>query len=636
MIPAHQLHPRATSELYDYLRTEIFQAQGERAPLEERWIKFIRAYRAQPAQDVKEFPFLGAANLVIPVVATDVDTIYSRIMGLLFGPENLWSTRALRPDMIEYGRRLQEFLQWAQDSEIGAYDAVADWVLEMTKLGTGILKQRYKRDVRQVYQFRESDFGTMEKVLTVMLKDHPVLEHVSLFDFLVPSIATDIQSSPWVAERVGVTWPQLVERIKQGVYTGGDRMASWWATDRGSPVLQEYQRLDRYVPGMGNRIDLWEAWLDWDVSGTGMRQAVVCTLHMPSQTVLRIDYNPFFNQEKPYSSARFLRQEKRFYGIGLAEMLDMFQEEASTTHNQRLDNKTLANSSMFKGRKGVVREDEPIFPGRWFILDNLEDVQPMPMGQRFDSTVQDEQMMLGYASKRTGVNDYIQGSFEPAMGYSTATVGVQQLREAAKRFDQTMREIRVAIGESGTRIVELYQQFNQNGKEYLVLGDEDGQALHQVLQFPIELIRKGIGIETTATSAALNKEVDIRVNTIIMQMLTQFYQQMFQGVGLMLNEQVPPPLRMLAGQMVEGGSILMRRILDGYGVQDANRLVPKLNEVLNGGAGPTGAPAIGGGGIPNQGPPPAPGMAPGPQGIGGAQGFNPQPPMLGAGLQGNF
>lgn len=627
MIPADRLHPRAVASLLEYLRYEIYRAEGERRPLEEKWAKYHRDYRCIPEFEVKSFPFYGASNLVLPVIATDVDTIFSRIMGILFAPENLWTARPLNDRMVQYAPRVQEFLQWAQHNELGVYDAVADWILELCKLGTSVLKQRYRREHKRVFQFRETDFGVMQQHMELMIRDHPEVSHVSLWDFLIPAYSDSIANAPWVAERIGLTWGQLQARFRAGLYQGSERISSWQNKDRGSWMLGQMQQMDRFVPGQSDRFDLWEAWLDYDVSGIGEPQAIVCTIHMPSMTILRIDYNPFFNQEKPYSAARYLRMEKRFYGIGLAEMLEQFQEEVSTLHNQRIDNATLANSTMFKARKNIgIRQDEPIWPGRWFLLDDLDDVQPMVVGQRFDSTVQYEQMDLQYASRRTGVNDYISGEFSPAMGYSTATVGVQQLRESAKRFDQTIREVRGALGETGTRVMEMYQQFNQSGKEYLVMGEADGELLHQVLQFPLELIRNGVSIEVTATSAAFNKEVEVRTNTIIMQMVMQFYQQAMQAFSYYVNPQLPGPIRMLALGMVQSGSILLRRILDTYGVQDIDRLVPELQELLNGGQQQLTSlqGAVAGGALPPAGAGAVGGMATAGPGITGNPGVVPQ------------
>lgn len=632
MIPTSQMDPRQVRNLMEYLRYEIPQALSDRAPLEERWLKYHLGYRAMPLTDRKDFPFIGAANLVLPVIATDVDTVFSRLMGILFAPDNLWSCKPLNEMMVDYAPRLQEFLQWAQGAELGVYNAIADFLLELCKLGTGILKTRYTRETKQVYQFRETDRGVVEQILRLLIKDHPVVEHVSLFDFLVPPGASSIDTAPWAAERLNLTWGQMLNRFNSGLYASNDRLASWWARDRGSRVTQYMERLDGYEPSFGDKAEIWEGWLDYDISGRGEPQALVCTVHLPTNSYLRIDYNPFFNQEKPFSDAKYLRQEKRFYGIGLCEMLDQFQDEISTMHNQRLDNATLANSSMFKARKGIgIKQDEPVFPGRWFLLDNLDDVQPMAMGQRYDSTVPYEQLTLTYATRRTGVSDYVSGMDNPSIGYGTATTAVQMLREGSKRFDQVLRECRHCIGDVGTKTVELYQQYNQHGKEYLAMGPQDGQMVHTILQFPMELLRTSIGVELTATSAQLNKEVEIRTNQIILQMVMQFYQQLFQGVGLAVNPQVPPPLRQLAMQMVEGGTILMRRILDAYGVQDAKRLIPAIEELMGNGQqqlnslyGALGSGASGPPGFAGQ-----PGMGFAPQGNPGA--MQAGLPQLGAG-----
>ena len=586
MIPTSRVSPVALQTLVDYLSEQIWRAQGERQPLEQRWMKYDRAYRAQPEHEEKLFPFEGAANLSIPVIATDVDTIYSRIMGILFAPENLWSCRALNQRMVDYAPRLQEFLEYAQKHELGVYEAVADWTMELCKLGTGVLKQRYKREMKQIYQFRETDMGTIEQHLQMLIKDNPVVEHVSLYDFYVPAAAKTLQEAPWCAERIMLSRAQLETRARAGVYVlpPGGLNPSWYQS-KPSEMEQQRQRADAFAQGMGEQAEIFESWLDFDVSdGVYGPQAIVATIHQPSRTLLRVDYNPFFNQEKPYSVARYLRQDKRFYGVGLAEMLYIFQEEITAMHNQRLDSATLANTVMFKARKGAgIKQDEPIIPGRIWLLENPEDLQPMALGRQFDSTVPYEQLALDYARKRSGVSDYIQGNPTAAVGYGAASTTMAMLREGAKRFDQVMREIRVALGETGTRVAELYQQFNQKGKEFLILGDKDGAIVHEILQFPMELIRTGVSIEVTATSASLNKEMEIRNNTVIMQMLAQYYQQIMMAMSYVINPQVPEPLKIIAFQMAQGGSVLMRRILDSYGLQDVDELIPQLEEALGGG-----------------------------------------------------
>lgn len=591
MIPQEELNLAAAGTLMNYLREEITRALNERRPLEDQWMRWLRMYKAIPEREVKEFPFYGAANLVLPVIATDVDTIFSRLMGILFTPESLWSCKPLREDALFYAPRVQEFLRWAQNNELDAYNSTADWIKELAKLGTGVLKQRYRRKMEEVYSFRETSEGTIAQHSQIMTKDSPVQQHVSLWDFLVPAGTTnELQDAAWCAERITLTWAQLQERVAQGIYQSSDRLASWHARDRGSWVKQELERMDRFSPSLADRFEIWECWTKFDIRGNGRPVSIVCTIHLPTMTYLRIDYNPFFHQEYPYSVARYLREEKRFYGIGLAEMGESFQEEGSTMHNQRLDSHTIANSTMMKGKKGIgIKEDEPIFPGRWFMVDNMDDVQALSMGRNYDSSISDEQATMSYRIARTGVNDYVTGAASSAVGYAAAYTNQMQEQRAGERFQQTLREIREALNDSGRRLVELYQQFNQGGKIYTVLGPKDGDVVTKFLQFPLELIRYSVGIEVTATNTSLNKDMEVRTNTMLMQMVTQFYMQLMQGMQIIVNPQIPPPMQMLAYQMVTGGVTLMRRLLDSYDVQDIDAIIPKIEEILNVGQQQLGA-----------------------------------------------
>jgi hypothetical protein len=587
VIPAQLLaNTRVINNLVDYLVTELRRAQGERAPLEQSWIRYQTLYRAKPDHPKKDFPWPGAANTVIPMVATDVETITARLMGLLFSQPNLWSVQALRPDMVDFAPKLEEFLSWAQDAELGAYDACADWVMDIAKLGTGILKQRYAREQKKIYEFRETPLGPMEQMVRRMVKDNPELGRVALPDFYVPGSAPDIQKAPWCGERLQLSWDQLIARERAGIYYNVSRIGSWWNTNsrltRGAMYQNAQEALDQFIPSRSDNFEIYEFWLDYDLDTDGEPEAILCTIHEQSHTLLRADFNPFFHQEKPYSFARYIRQEGRFYGIGLGEILEHFQSEITTMHNQRLDNNTVMNIAAYKARRNSVKQDTRVWPGAVILMeDPATDLLPLNMGQKADSTVGAEEMLLNYATRRTGVNDWVNPSNSDSANYATATTAVQMLREGSKRFDQLHRDVRRALSESGTRIVELYQQYNQGGKPYLVLGDEDGAAVAQILQFPTAVIRASVYIDIAATNAQANKEVEVRTNQIVFGLVMQFYQQMMQGIAVVSNPQLPPLMRQMAALMVDGGIKLARRILDAYGIQDTDQIIPDLTDAVN-------------------------------------------------------
>lgn len=591
MIP--DLQPRIIDNLVQWLTSELRQAQSDRVPLEEDWIRYQKLYRAKPDPKGRDFPFKGAANFTVPVAATDIDTTIAGLIGTIFAAPNLWSTEGLRPDWLDFAARLEEYLEFAQETELKMYSTVVDWVTELVKLGTGVLKQRYIREQKKVWEWRETQTGntggtpdTIQQMVRRLVANRPDVKRTPLPNFYMPATSLGIQEAPWCAERLELSWTQLEARVRAGIYTN-DFLVKIGANFRARQPATEFNRyqnaqeaLDNFMPSVRDKFEIFEFWTDYDITGVGEPSSVVCTIHLPTNSYGRADFNPFFHQEKPYSIARFLRQEGRIYGIGLCEMLEQIQDVASAYECQRLDNGTIRNTATFKARRNSgVKADEPIWPGRIFLVDDpASNMIPMQMGQAANSTLQEEEFILNYGSRRSGVSAWTQGGAgSPAISYSAATTTIEMLKQGKLRLDQTLREIQSALTETGQRVVEMLQQYDQGGKPYIVMGDKDGSVVQQILSFPLDTIRLGVAIKVTATNSQLNRETKIRTDQIIYGLVFQFYQQMFQAMSVVVSPQTPQPLRDLMSQMIAGGTVLVRRILDAYGTQDLDLIIPDLH-----------------------------------------------------------
>ncbi len=639
MIPSNRYSPRLAAGLQEYLLEELRRAMADRAEMEKEWRFFQKQYMGEPEFKDKTFPFPGASNIVVNIAADDVDTIHARLMAMLFGPDSLWTAGPLRPDMEDFAPRLQEFLKWAQKAELNAYPVINDWLLEMCKLGTGVLKTRYVRESKKVYEFREmldpmtGGVRNFEQQVRAMVKDSPEIAHVSLFDWYVASTVTDHTKAQWTGERIALSWPQLVNRANAGIYQNVQGLDRYQGHFMGSEWTSFMEELQGFRTTRGTMLELFEFWVDWDIDGDGEQEALVCTIHPASRTYQRLDFNPFFNQLAPYDLSCYQRVEKRLYGIGPVQMVSDYQAEVTTIHNQRIDSGAVKNSNVIVAlRTGNIRADEKIFPGRILLVDSLEEVRAMPLGSTNDySSVQDENLTLQHAARRVGVTDWISGGDSTSTNYAAATIGVQQLREGSKRFDQVLRNVRVALSGAGMKVVELYQQFSQGRKPYYVMGEKEGQMVAAVLQFPTELVRLGVMIDVTATSASYNKEVEMRANTLVFQTLQQGYQIIMQAIMTAINPQVPMQLRAIAYQGAVAGTIMMRKIIDGHGLQDVDRLVPNIQEIFGAAAAQPapfggGPPAFVGGTPMGSGAQGAPGMAM----LGGGVGQAPGAPVQAA------
>lgn len=648
MIPADKYDQGRANDLLWYLIQEIRRTMADRGELEADWLRYEAIYRARPVAPTKDFPFKNASNLVIPVAATDIDTLFSRMMGLLLEPPNLWSITAKRPEFKELAAATEDFMEWAQHNELDIHGPIGDWIVELHKLGTSVLKQRYTREMKKVYEWRELDNGqTWQQQAVIMLQDKPAIHHVRLHDFYIPPGFKNEKVAPWVAERVRLTWQQYMNRVKAGIYIGAERVGASYYSPPINNVQQELDRLSRYRASINKQLEFYEFWLDYDIDGDGWDEALVCTIHLASQTYVRLDFNPFFNQDKPYSSARFMRDVNSFYGIGLGEMLDHFQEEVTAMHNQRIDSGTIGNSLMLKIRKDEtsIKIDQPIYPGKQFRVSNMDSIAPIEFGNSQTApSIEMEQATRAEGARRTGVNDWVQAQAGPEQAYGTAYTTQQMILASSKRFGETLREIRVALGETGTRVLELYQQYNSRGKEYMALGQTDGDLVKLMLHFPVDLIRRGLLVGVTAIDTQTSRDTQIRTTTLLMQQLMQFYAGYMNALSTATNPMVPPPVKQAAMAMAQGSAVLMEKLLHLYGEQDTAEILPMMQGALHAqqqqlvtllspsaGQQQPPQPFAGGGGVPG-GPPQAAGMAgiqpPYPEPPGGF-GIGSAPPVIG-------
>ncbi len=209
MIPEGQYDRTRLDRLARHLVVQLRNAQSSRSQLEEKWKMYERAYRTKPMFEKKDFPFEGCSNLVVPLIATDVDKVYAWIMAMLFGQDNLWSVSAWRPDWMDFASKAQEFLEWSQSNELNIYPEIADWVKELCLLGTSVLKTRYDRQVEKVYEYREQQTTNgqqgqvFERQARVMMKDQPKVEHLSVWDFYLDPAATKVEDEVGAENVIG-------------------------------------------------------------------------------------------------------------------------------------------------------------------------------------------------------------------------------------------------------------------------------------------------------------------------------------------------------------------------------------------------------------------------------------------------
>lgn len=556
--------------LRSYLITELFNHDAERQPFQQDLRNWQKDYWAKPSKEVKNFPFTGASNLVVPLNAIAIEAIHSRTATMLFGGPQFVSTKPVNSDWAEYHRDVERFLDHEMLDSMKIYDPINDFVLETEKFGTGVAKVGYLKVVRRAVR----TIGDEEEEFDVTVKDGAVLDAVSMSRIVMPYSAKNPQDAPWVGEIHSDT-PYNVRALENsGLFRPGtfQKLEEWVVKDNvGIHQERQFQHnqeeLEHRVAQWPKQLDWYELWLGFDVDQSGHDKEIVVHFHRDSGTFLSIRYNWYEDLHRPYRVARYFPVEHRWTGIGICKQNEQFQKEITTIHRQRLDNATLANMRMIKIHKlSGYGPKEPIFPGKMWFLDDMTHVEAVQMAEVYPSSYNNEQGVLIYSQQRTGVNEVTLGM--PQVGTpGTATSDLARIQEGNKKFDFYYRNLKTAISEIIADTASEIAQFGPKNVEYFQFAN-NGDKVLQFFRQPIQLIRNGLLLKFQVAGAQDNKIIDRQNWQQIAAMINQYFVGLFQ-----LSGNNPLLTQLIAQRGLVSATEAMKQILESFDTGNVDKII---------------------------------------------------------------
>ena len=525
-------------------------------------------------------------------------------------------------------------MEWAKDQHFRAYKALGNLTLGLLKYGTIVCKVPYIVEKTSILGYNR-DYSAVDVTEEVTFAG-PRYVPIPIEDILVPPTAVDIQypDSTWISHISRYSWNEVLEKKFDGDWENTDELVGQGQL-RNAGIREEQEQREGIDDVFTPEWPVHEIWLRYQIKDDERPQEICATYYPPTRTILKLTGNPYLHQLRPFVKFGYMPREHRFYWIGIPEMVEDVAEGITTIHNQRIDNKTIANMMCFKVRKSSgIRPKTKLYPGKVFPVDDMGDIETFPMGQLFNSTMEDEMALKQYAERRTGVSDYTLGRESSSVGTkATATATLALIQEGNKRFDLTIRDIRGQLAECCYQALALYQQFKPEGEMYAVLGPS-GAPIEQIMNFPKEFIRSRIAITINTSSASNNREISKQNDLALFGILSQYQMRLIQLVQANIQAQ-DPKIKAITGAMIGSLYTLFGRIIDTYEIKDTAAVNPNIMEILNGGAaqgslaGDVSASGMGQLlGLPGLPPSQAPGALPG----GGLMGAGMPPPGGGNGL----
>lgn len=587
--------------------------------------KWRKLYLGTPSEATRSFPFPNAANTIVQVIGETVDTMTARVMGLLYSTHPLWVfqnyARVKDPNEIKINEQRHQALQDFMDlvgyepAELDLYRIEGQWFTDTARLGTGFVKASLEDCTEAVVVGYDEATKKIKGNETTVYKG-PRVTKLRHEDVLVDPNCQTIDEADFVAVRRSLSKFELEERGFTGAFDKEAVDAILNKPDRSRPretVQQENQQQGiSAVPGPDYATaewDIYECHVAWWHNGRKYR--LIYHYHKMSRTVMRKVFNFMPNNRKPIFRAKLGYRTDGMYGHGYSELLELYQEELSTTHNQRLDNATVANTRALRisPRARALDSSVELYPSA-LIIGEKDEVETLQIGDVYPSTFKNEEMTLGLVARRAGITPAQSGMGtggmmkRPAVYTAQGTLAV--LQETNSVVGHATSEFRHAHVTLGGALVEMYAQFGTNGREDMFGLDRD--RLNEAME---AFLDQRMRIPIRAASGSLNKEVDKQTGMLMAGLMQRQYTAIGQLMQAIANPMVDPKTKKYFIAVAMASNLLHKRVLKDFGYEQPDIYVPEVEDeqqtqgtVQQGGVASQGAPMAGGGSAPA---PPSPG-----------------------------
>lgn len=608
-LPEVEVSEEQQTTIFTFLEDEIRRNLAARQNREDVWIKIEEYYELFELTEKKDFPFEGAAHLMIGLMPMYVERAKAKMIKTLWAPSDPFAVGTKRDELAPVIGPARKFVTWAANNELKMKDFMKTCATENAKLGNCVGKAIYTQRTETVWEYQppvdEFTDGTWISLPDIVV-DQPEAVPVKLADYLFPQEARSQEKMEWEAQRIRYSYNELEKLEAQGIYEnvkdlkGHEKVHLTDYDDKTSNDERPYD-MEEY--------EVWEVWFRYKLRENVPAVEMVWWIELDSQTVLRKVYNWMPGAMRPFVIGHYERRPHKVYSNGIGQMALATQIEVSTMHNQRLDAGTLANATTFKRKSdSIVPEHIRVRLGDTIPVDDQTDLEVLQLGAKFDSTLQEENHTIGLLEQRVGLRDFMS---QDAQNSGQATAMLAMMAETTARFDDPLDNMREFMAGMMRKLWALYQKHYPPAKVQAVLGEEDAMILLAAWNLPTKAVVGGLTFQMTATTATTSKELERQNKLSLFGMVTNYYDRIFGYLVQASSPQLPEMARMALLRIVDGLTTFVEDILSEYELYYADEITIAINELRQVANGMESAPpaqiASGGAGVsPMGGAPPGP------------------------------
>jgi hypothetical protein len=398
----------------------------------------------------------------------------------------------------------------------------------------------------QVKYFREA-----KKDKTRRTGAFPVV--VPIEDFIFPTGAADIYSTPWVTHRLWLTEKQVAYRIKRGDYEKTIKNQSTLELLKGMGAERKRYSYAVEDPEAKKRatnkqLDIRETYICWPVKGKEVE--LIVTWNAESKAILSIVENFLHEYYRPFVCHQYKHVHGSIYGTPLSYILEPFHRAYMASINQRLDQASLANEVAILAPTGhsLHEQADGTFRGGIYVSDaGKDEIQVVRLTEPgFSQLPSLEGVIETRADRAASLTDASFG--DETVNRPTATGTMQLIEESKQPQYLQLERFRESFAEVVRHMLARYKQFYPEGmKLYLSLkSDEERKMLEEFsVNWPVGSIEDHVLVETKVSSATMSKNARKQELVALMDKMPQLQQTLFQFASMATTPNPQAPATML-------------------------------------------------------------------------------------------
>jgi hypothetical protein len=568
----------------------IMQGQQFRTNDLPEWTRLLKG---RPKDKERNFPFPGASNLVVQLIATRVEQMLSRIMAM-YMVDPLWTVAALSDlpgqEADEMAKVLEQFLvDMAIDpAELALYRQEELFFHDAIAYGTSFMYLPYQYITEQQYVGIPGYIGAnvRDEFKTLITKDGPVPENIPIQDIYISNKVTDIEKARFIGRKVKLTREAVEDRYSFGVWDKKTMEAILAHPDTpGTEYDIDAANDEKGIQTTGNEYEaiynVFECFVKW--VREGKMYATIAHYHYSSKTRASAVFNYFPKNGLPLEDCRFGYDSNQYLGYGFIEMLKSYQEEVSQLHNNRLDNEAIRNNVTFRADPdSELSSSLKFYPGVVVPArkDEVEVLETAAAGAMDNAN--SEGLSTSMANERSGIDPAIAGTgtgiVNPKRGIYSSQGTMAVLQQQNNRTGLRMMDARTAHVKIGRKLADMYAFIGAGSK----IRRYGAQA--ETLRKALDSIKAGgLGLAIRASAGANNVESDKQNSVLLSQLQEKYIATMGQLMQALQNPQIqdaPDQVKWIQDTLFAENT-LTRHIFRIFGYSDVDKLLPFPESVKN-------------------------------------------------------